>query len=68
VFAILDTSGPRPWRQVEDRSVVRPTIPTLEMNNTRQGFFERAEFDNVVSHLPASIGATRPLQQIRVSD
>src|SRR5215813_1426001 len=30
----------------------KPHIPTLEVNNVRQGFFERAEFEAVVARVP----------------
>ena len=36
---------------------VVPHIPMLKLNNARQGFFERAEFDAILVHLPACFHA-----------
>jgi len=33
----------------------RPYIPMLKLNNTRKGFFERAQFEAVRRHLPAPL-------------
>jgi len=35
----------------------RPAFPEIEARNRRQGFFERAEFDAVLSRLPADVAA-----------
>lgn len=34
-----------------------PHVPMLTVNNARQGFFERAEFDAVLAHLPEHLHA-----------
>lgn len=34
-----------------------PHVPTLTLNNARQGFFEPAEFEAVLTHLPAYLHA-----------
>jgi integrase len=34
-----------------------PHVPMLTLNNARQGFFERAEFQAVLAHLPAHLHA-----------
>ena len=34
-----------------------PHVPTLTLNNARQGFFERAEFHAILKHLPAYLHA-----------
>jgi len=34
-----------------------PHVPMLTLNNARQGFFERHEFDAVLAHLPAYLHA-----------
>lgn len=34
-----------------------PHVPMLTLNNARQGFFERHEFEAVLAHLPASLHA-----------
>ena len=34
-----------------------PAIEMLAENNVRKGFFERAEFENIVKHLPAELAA-----------
>src|SRR5262249_15548131 len=36
----------------EGRLVYAPKIPALPERNARTGFFERAEFDEIVEHLP----------------
>jgi integrase len=33
----------------------RPHIPLLQEDNTRKGFFERAQFESVRAHLPAPL-------------
>lgn len=37
--------------------VSMPHVPMLTLNNARQGFFERHEFDAVLAHLPAYLHA-----------
>lgn len=39
----------------------RPYIPMLKLNNTRKGFFERAQFEAVRRHLPAPLDAATTL-------
>lgn len=34
-----------------------PHFPTLEVNNTRTGFFEKADFQRVLKHLPTPVAA-----------
>jgi integrase len=38
-----------------DKALHRPHIPTIEVRNTRQGFFEEPEFRTVMTHLPEEI-------------
>jgi len=38
-----------------EKAIHRPHIPTIEVRNTRQGFFEEPEFRTVVSYLPEDI-------------
>ena len=35
----------------------RPAFPVLEARNRRVGFFERADFERVLAHLPAGVTA-----------
>jgi integrase len=43
---------------VKDRKLhAKPHIPMLAENNTRSGFFERAQFEAVRSHLPTALKA-----------
>ncbi len=35
--------------------VTMPHVPMLKLDNVRQGFFERAQFDAILAHLPAHL-------------
>jgi len=35
----------------------RPAFPVMKLRNRREGFFERAQFDAVLAHLPADVAA-----------
>ena len=37
------------------RLTSRPHIPSIQVNNTREGFFEPAELDRLISHLPEAV-------------
>ncbi len=40
---------------IAGRAASKPHISKLKLNNTRKGFFEREQFESVLSHLPEDL-------------